>query len=54
MATRKKKVVTRKRQAPVVTKTQPHPDVWKVALELAKGDVRRLQICVDGAVVVRN
>lgn len=44
---------TRRKPAPVDT-TKPHPDAWKVALKLAAGDVSRLQVCRDGAVVVKN
>lgn len=44
---------TRRASAPVDT-VKPHPDVWKMAIKLANGDKRRLEICRDGAVVVKN
>ena len=43
----------RRKPAPVFT-LKPHPDVWKKALELAAGDKSRLEVCRDGAVVVKN
>ncbi len=40
-------------RAPVAVR-RPDPRVWSHALQLAAGDHRRLEVLIDGTVVVRN
>ncbi len=42
-----------RRPAPVTVR-RPDPQAWRHALRLAGGDHRRLEVLVDGTVLVRN
>ena len=43
-----------RRVAAPVEVTRVHPDAWALAVELAKGDIRRIQVVNARTVLVRN